>query len=190
MKRLSQPSVNPIIDSPPFCIQEKVRLSETWSALSAVAVGVAVLASWQWLAPGPSRGVPSLTLLLIVSVSSGGCYIAVRFVSYWTARIVVTQTHAPVGRVHPAASGELPRTAFFIVLLAPGIVCALCYTLVANAAAAFGPEFRLAVAVIAGVAVRDVRAAYHVMMLPSSLWFKEKRDGLEALQLLDKKQRT
>lgn len=187
MQRFAKPTTNPLIDSPPFCLEEKIRLSGMWYGLCAVAVGLAILVVWQWLAPWPSRVVPPLTTLLIVSVGSGACYALVRFALHWGARIVVTQNYAPVGRVHPAATGELPRTAFLVVLLAPGLVCALGYTLAAKMFAAFGPEFRLAVAVIGGVAIRDLRAAYCVMRLSSSLWFKERRGGLDVLRLLERK---
>jgi hypothetical protein len=185
MPRSTNPANNPLIDSPPFRLEEEIRLSETRSGFWAVVAGLLVLVALQVLTPRHAGRLPSLTMLLTISLAAGASYVLVRYVSYWIARIVVTQMYAPIGRVHPAASGELPRTAFLCVLLAPGIVAALACTIAAKAGAAFGPEFRLAVAVVIGVALRDLRAAYRVLLVPASRWIKEKRNGLEVLQPVD-----
>lgn len=185
MQRSAQPTTNSIIDAPPFCLEQEIRFSEVWSGFWALAAGLGVLAALQLLKPWPAGPLPSLALLLTVSIGCGACYLGVRFVSYWTARIVVMSSYPPVGRVHPAASGELPRTAFLCMLLAPGIVCALGCAVAAKVAAAFGPEYCLAIAVVTGVTLRDLRAAYRVLLLPGSRWIRERRSGLEVLRLVD-----
>lgn len=185
MPRYTTPVTNPLIDSPPFHLEEELRLSDAWSGLWAAVAGLLVLTAFQVIKPQPEGGIPALATLLTISFAAGVSYVLVRYVSYWVARIVATQIYAPIGRVHPAASGELPRTAFLCVLLAPGIVAALACAVAINSGAAFGPEWRLVVAVVIGVATRDLRAAYLVLLVPAERWIKEKRDTLEVLRLLD-----
>ncbi len=152
------------------------------SALWVGLVGLAVLCLFPWLFANASRKVPSPAVLLGWSFGAAAFYVAVRFVAYWCAWAAVIRRYPLVRGVHPAARGQLPRYAFLAVVLAPLWLCGAVLLFLSKGGTAFSPETWLALAVVAGISVRDLRIAMHLIFLAPDRWIKETRGGLTTLR--------
>jgi hypothetical protein len=173
------------LDPPPFFLETEIRLVFPGLGLYTTGVGLLVLTAFRSTFPGHYQPLPSLTILLVTSVVSVGFYYGVRLLSYWCVWAWVIRKHPPVGRIHPAARGELPRNAFLFVLLCPCSafipLCAFLYI----QTGAFRPELWLAVAVAAAISIKDLRAVWHLSSIDPSRWVKETSSGMDVLKLID-----
>lgn len=170
------------LDPPPFYLEREIRLPSSGLGISSVLPGLIILLGVRALLPGNITEIPSLFLLMVISLVVGSSYFAARFLAYWAVWLRVTRRHVPVNGIHPAARGELPRNGFLLVLLAPVCTVMPITWAALRGEAGFGPELWLAVAVMASISLRDLRAACRVLSIKSSYWIKETRFGLDVLK--------
>jgi hypothetical protein len=111
-----------------------------------------------------------------------GLYVGIRFITYWAVWTHVVRTYPLVGRTHPAARGELPKRAFLFVLVIPVTASlSLCAALL-HITSGLAQVLVLPIAVIAGIALRDMRALGYVLFLECSYWVRDTPAGLEVLR--------
>ncbi|MEJ2717216.1 MAG: hypothetical protein P8182_08770 [Deltaproteobacteria bacterium] len=115
-------------------------------------------------------------------MTSAGLYLGIRFITYWVVWSRVVRTYPLVGRTHPAARGELPKRSFLFVLVIPLAACMAIGAVVFHVSSVSRPVLFLAVAVVAGMALRDFRALGHVLFLECSYWIRDTPAGLEVLK--------
>jgi hypothetical protein len=180
--RLTQGVSSTPLDPPPFTLEKHVSLPVTRSALWAVVLGSLLLVGSRFLFVGTSRSIPPLIWLIVASVTSAGLYLGIRFITYWVVWSRVVRTYPLVGRTHPAARGELPKRSFLFVLVIPFAACMAIGAVVFHVSSASRPVLVLAVAVVAGMALRDLRALGHVLFLECSCWIRDTPAGLEVLK--------
>jgi len=173
------------IDPPPFFLEREILFDRSRAWISTLGVGLLFLAPFLLLFDRPGGAFPSLGRLVVASFAAGTFYLGVRFLSYKGLWWAVGRAHEPVRGIHPAARGELPRNAYLIVLLAPLMAFVPGCWLIFRSNRGLGPELWLAIAVIAGSALTDLRAARHVLSMESSCWIKETPRGLDVLRPVD-----
>jgi hypothetical protein len=119
---------------------------------------------------------------MIASVTAASLYLGVRFITYWVVWSRVVRRYPLVGRTHPAARGELPKRSFLFVLVIPITACIALGAVLLYVGSGFTPALVLSMAVVAGIALRDVRAFRHVLFLECSYWIRDTPAGLEVLK--------
>jgi hypothetical protein len=170
------------LDPPPFILKKYVSLPVTRSALWAVGLSLVILLGYRLLFAGTGRHVPSLLWLMMASVAGAGLYLGIRFITYWVVWTHVVRTYPLVGRTHPAARGELPKRSFLFVLVIPVTTSlSLCFALF-HITSGLAQVLVLPIAVIAGIALRDIRALGHVLFLEGSYWIRDTPAGMEVLK--------
>lgn len=182
VKPAGSATVNPGVAPPPFFLAGEIRLSLSFAAAFSIVLGAGVLGIFLLLFPPLDHMIPSLLSLMVVSVGSGCLYLVVRFAAYWTAWFRVSRKYPLVGTVHPAARGELPRDHFLFVLSAPTALLIPTWGVLAGKGWGATPELWLSIAVVGGIALRDLRAAWRLLFLDPACWVKETRLGLEILK--------
>lgn len=170
------------LDPPPFFLAREIRLSHSFAGLAPVLVGLLILSVYGLVFYNPCQSVQPFWRLVGVSVAAGSLYLIARFFSYWAAWLWVTRLHSVVGGIHPTARGELPRNAFLAVFILPGTVLLVACLLGTLIAQGFGPELWLAVAVVAGNVLGDLRGAWHLAFVQSTCWVKQTQAGLDVLR--------
>lgn len=180
--RLTQGVSSIPLDPPPFILERHVSLPVTRSAMWAVVLSSLLLVGFRVLFAHTGRSIPPLLWLMAASITAAGLYLGVRFITYWAVWSRVVRTYPLVGRTHPAARGELPKRSFVFVLVIPIATCIALGVVLIYLGSGFSPELVLAMAVVAGVALRDVRALGHVLFLECSYWIRDTPAGLEVLK--------
>ena len=175
------------LDPPPFLLEKEIRLSDSFVGLGPVMAGVLILGAYVLLFHNPRQSILPFWHLMGVSAAAGGLYLVGGLFSYWAAWLWVTTRHSVVGGIHPAARGELPRNVFLAVLLVPGAAVLTACLLASRAEQGFAPELWLAVAVVAGNVLRDLRAAWHLVSEQPACWVKRTRRGLDVLRPVDRR---
>jgi len=174
------------LDPPPFFLEKEIRLSASLPGLSPVLAGVLILVAYSLLMPHLQQSVLPFWRLLGVSVAAGGGYLVCGLFSYWAGWLWITKRHPVVGGIHPAARGELPRNVFLVSLLVPGAAVLTACLLAAKMGMGFGTELWLAVAVVAGNVLGDLRAAWHLASVKPACWVKRTPLGLDVLRPVDR----
>lgn len=170
------------LDPPPFILEKYVSLPVTRSALWAIGLSSVILLGYRLLFAETGGPIPSLLWLMSASISGAGLYLGIRFITYWAAWTHVVRTYPLVGRTHPAARGELPKRSFLFVLVVPvATSLSLCAALF-HITSGLAQVLVLPIAVIAGIALRDMRALGHVLFLDGSYWIRDTPAGLEVLR--------
>lgn len=173
------------IDPPPFYLHAEVRRGRSLWRLPALATGFALPAAYAVLI-GASRPIPSLALLMAVSLVSASFYLGVRFFAYWAAWLRAMTAYQAVGGIHPAARGELPRNYYVFVLLAPVGAFAAAALVPALWGTGFGAEITLAAAVVVGISIRDAQSALSLLAYDSKCWIKETDSGFDVLKPIER----
>jgi hypothetical protein len=169
------------LDPPPFFLEGEIRLSGLRLNILCSAVGLGALLALRFLLPDPVNPLPSLTILIVSSVGAATFYFGVRFVTYWAVWRKISGTYRQSGGRYLGANGELPKNAFLLVFMAPLTAFAVLCLILAGGHGGFAPDWWVAVAVVAGLAFRDLKAAWQVLLLEPSLWLKETSRGLDVL---------
>ncbi|MFH1117732.1 MAG: hypothetical protein V1792_27750 [Pseudomonadota bacterium] len=173
------------LDPPPFFLEREIRLPWKGLGVYSTCVGLAVLCGFRLFFPGIHTPLPSLISLIVVSAGSAGFYHGVRLLAYWLVWAWVLRRYPLSGGIHPAARGELPCSAFLLVLLSPCLgfvpLCAAMY----GSLGGFRPELWLCAAVGAALSVKDLRAVRHLLFIDRSRWLKETVSGMDVLKLVD-----
>ena len=170
------------LDPPPFFLEGEIRLSGSYMNASCVAMGVIVLLAFQLFLPDPVRPLPSLSLLMMTSVGAALFYFGIRFVAYWAIWRKISGNYRQKGGRCLGANGELPKNAFMVVFMSPLAAFGVLYLILADPSGALGPGWWVAIAVVTGIAFRDLRAAWHVLFLDQARWLKETSRGLDILR--------
>ncbi len=170
------------LDPPPFFLEGEIRLSGSRMNITCAAVGLTVLlALWIFL-PDPAKPLPSLTVLVMSSVGAAAYYFSVRFVAYWATWRRISGTYRQTGGRYLGANGELPKNAFLFVFMAPLAAFTVLCLISVGPRGWLGPCWWVAIAVVAGLAVRDLKAAWQVRFLDPTRWLKETSRGLDVLK--------
>jgi hypothetical protein len=170
------------LDPPPFLLEGEIRLSGTYMDISCAAMGVIVLLALRLFLPDPLGPLPSLSLLMMTSVGAAVFYFSIRFVTYWAIWRKISGNYRQEGGRYLGANGELPKNAFLMVFLAPSTAFVVLYLILADPGGILGPGWWVAIAVVAGIAFRDLTAAWHVLFLDQARWLKESSRGLDILK--------
>jgi hypothetical protein len=170
------------LDAPAFFLEGEIRLSGSYMNVSCAAMGLIVLLAFRLFLPYPVRPLPSLSLLMMTSVGAAVFYFGIRFVTYWAIWRKISGNYRQKGGRYLGANGELPKNAFMMVFLAPSAAFGVLYLTVADAGGVLGPGWWVAIAVVAGIAFRDLKAAWHVLFLDQARWLKETSRGLDILK--------
>lgn len=170
----------------PFLLEKQIPQDELWGWVVSTLIGLVVLTVFWLLIPREPVRIPALERLVIVSVGAGGFYLGIRFLAYWATWVTQARRRKPTAGLQPGAHGELPRNAFILVLSAPGISSALMLGAIALWGLGSAPEFGLAVSVVAGISVPDLRAIHHLLPINSEYWIKQTSGGLDVLKLIDR----
>jgi hypothetical protein len=170
------------LDPPPFFLEGEIRLSGSRMNISCAAIGLTVLLILRFLLPDPANPLPSLSILAMSSLGAAAFYFGVRFVAYWATWRRISGTYRQTGGRYLGANGELPKNAFLVVFMAPlAAFTVLCLILVGTRGG-LGPGWLVAIAVVAGLAFRDLKAAWQVLLLDPARWLKETSRGLDVLK--------
>jgi hypothetical protein len=178
------------LDPPPFFLEKEVRLRFAGGGALGLLVGTMVVVVSRIVSLDPAGSTPSLAPLMAVSFAVGFFYLGTRFLAYSLTWLTVTRKYPLIGRIHPAARGELPRKPFLLVLLVPGATVVPVCVALAAAVPALVPVLWLAIAVAARLAAPDLQAAWKVLGADPSCWIKETKIGLDVLNPLNAPQRT
>ena len=170
------------LDPPPFSLEGEIRLSGSYMNVSCAAMGLIVLLAFRLFLPDPVRPLPSLSLLMMTSVGAAVFYFGIRFVTYWAIWRKVSGNFRQKGARYLGANGELPKNAFLMVFLAPSAAFGVLYLILADPGGVSGPGWWVAISVVAGIAFRDLKAAWHVLFLDQARWLKETSRGLDILK--------
>jgi hypothetical protein len=170
------------LDPPPFFLEGEIRLSGSGMNISCTVVGLTVLLTLRFILPDPARPLPSLSILLISSIGAAVYYFGVRFMTYWAVWHRISGTYRQAGGRYLGANGELPKNAFLIVFATPLIAFAALCLILASGNGEFAPDWWVAIAVVAGVSFRDLKAGWRVLLLDQALWLKETSRGLDVLK--------
>ena len=170
------------LDPPPFFLEGEIRLSGSYMNVSCVAMGLIVLLAFRLFLPDPVRPLPSLSLLMMTSVGAAVFYFGIRFVTYWAIWRKISGNYRQKGGRYLGANGELPKNAFLMVFLAPSAAFGVLYLILADPSGVLGPGWWVAISVVAGIAFRDLKAAWHVLFLDQARWLKETSRGLDILK--------
>ncbi len=170
------------LDPPPFLLEGEIRLSGTYMDISCAAMGVIVLLALRLFLPDPLGPLPSLSLLMMTSAGAAVFYFGIRFVTYWAIWRKISGNYRQKGGRYLGANGELPKNAFLMVFLAPSAAFGVLYLILADPGGVLRPGWWVAIAVVAGIAFRDLKAAWHVLFLDRARWLKETSRGLDILK--------
>jgi hypothetical protein len=170
------------LDPPPFFFEGEIRLSGSYMNLSCAALGFIVLLAFRLFLPDPVRPLPSLSLLLMTSIGAAVFYFGIRFVTYWAIWRKISGNYRQKGGRYLGANGELPKNAFLAVFMAPLAAFGVLYLILADPGGVLGPGWWVAIAVVAGIAFRDLKAAWKVLFLDQARWLKETPRGLDILK--------
>jgi hypothetical protein len=170
------------LDPPPFFLEKEIRLPTRLMGVYAVVTGVLVLVVLRFIIPVHANSLPSLTRLFVSAIGTTGFYCGFRFLTYWAVWAYVIRKYPSSGGIHPAARGELPRNCFLLVFFAPGVVFIPLCAILARLELGFSPTLWLAVAVVAGISLRDVHAGWTILSCDTSAWVKETSTGLDILR--------
>lgn len=170
------------LDPPPFLLEGEIRLSGTYMDISCAAMGVIVLLALRLFLPDPLGPLPSLSLLMMTSAGAAVFYFGIRFVTYWAIWRKISGNYRQKGGRYLGANGELPKNAFLMVFLAPSAAFGVLYLILADPGGVLRPGWWVAIAVVAGIAFRDLKAAWHVLFLDQARWLKETSRGLDILK--------
>jgi hypothetical protein len=180
--RLAQDVSSTPLDPPPFTLEKHISLPVTSSAIWALGLSCLLLIAYRLLFAETGRPIPSLLWLMVASIVGAGSYLGIRFITYWMVWTQVVRTYPLVGRTHPAARGELPKRSFLFVLIIPiAASLSMCAAIYHVSSSSF-QVLVLQIAVIAGIALRDMRALRHVLFLENSYWIRDVPAGLEVLR--------
>ncbi len=169
------------LDPPPFFLEGEIRLSGPSINISCAATGLICLLAFRIFLPSPARPLPSLSLLIMSSVGAGFFYFGMRFVTYWAIWRRISGNYRQKGGRYLGANGELPKNAFLLVFITPLASFAALYFILAGFGGEMGPGWWVAIAVVIGIAFRDMKAAWHVLFLDPARWLKETTRGLDIL---------
>ncbi|MGB6066555.1 MAG: hypothetical protein WBG50_17260 [Desulfomonilaceae bacterium] len=170
-------------DLPPFSLEGEIRLNGWRLGVSSAGTALAVLLALRLFLPLPVRPLPSLTLFMLTSVGTAVFYFGVRLVTYWVVWHRISGNYPQKGGRYLGANGELPRNAFLPVFVVPiASFLSLCLVLI-DGSGPLGPGWWVAIAVVAGLAFRDLKAIRHALFLDPTLWLKETPRGLNVLKL-------
>ncbi len=150
--------------------------------ISCAAIGLIVLLGFRLFLPDPDRPLASLSLLMMSSVGAAVLYLSIRLVAYWAIWRKVSGNYRQKGGRYLGANGELPKNAFLLVFMVPLAAFASLYLILAGRGDGLGPGWWVAIAVVAGIAFRDLKAAWHVLFLDQARWLKETPRGLDVLK--------
>jgi hypothetical protein len=170
------------LDPPPFFLEGEIRLSGTYLNVSCAAVGLIVLLAFRLSLPDPVGSLPSLSLLMMTSVGAAVFYFGIRFATYWTIWRKISGNYRQKGGRYLGANGEMPKNAFLAVLIVPSAAFGVLYLILADPSGMPGPGWWVAIAVVAGIAFRDLKAAWQVLFLDRARWLKETSRGLDILK--------
>ncbi len=170
------------LDPPPFFLEGEIRLSGPYINISCAAFGLTCLLAFRMFLPSPSRPLPSLSLLMMSSVGAGVFYFGIRFATYWAIWRTISGNYRQKGGRYLGANGELPKNAFLLVFITPLAAFAALCLILAGSGGELAPGWWVAIAVVAGIASRDLKAAGHVLFLDSARWLKETTRGLDVLK--------
>lgn len=173
---------------PPFYLETEIRHGSTWGSLLSLAVGLGVLLSYLALLWPSDVAYLSLGRFMLFAFSAGCWYLTVRFVSYWGSWGFAAQKYQVIGTVHPASRGELPRNWFILVRVAPSIALTLLLVLMYLVGIVCGPEVWLAIAVVSGTVLRDLKAVWRLMRVNAESWILQTKSGLDVLRPIDPSQ--
>jgi hypothetical protein len=170
------------LDPPPFVLEGEIRLSGSYMNVSCAAMGLIVLLAFRLFLADPVITLPSLSLLMMTSVGAAIFYFGIRFVTYWAIWRKISGNYRQKGGIYLGANGELPKNAFLMVFMAPLATFGLLFLILADPSGVLGPGWWVAIAVVAGIALRDLKAAWHVLFLDQARWLKETSRGLDILK--------
>lgn len=109
-------------------------------------------------------------------------YMFVRRVTYRAIWLWVSRSYPLVGRIHPAARGELPIGKYLVVLIFPWIASIATFGAVIITGLAKWPEIGLFAMLFLIVALEDVWALFHCLRADRNSWIMETNSGLETLR--------
>ncbi len=170
------------LDPPPFFLEGEIRLSGWGMNISCAAVGLTALLTLGFLLPESAKPLPTLSILILSSIGSAVYYFGVRFMTYWAVWRRISGTYRQSGGRYLGANGELPKNAFLAVFAAPLTTFMILCLIFAGGGGGFAPDWWVAIAVAAGLAVRDLKATWQVLLLDRALWLKETSRGLDILK--------
>jgi hypothetical protein len=170
------------LDPPPFFLEGEIRLSGSYMNVSCAAMGLIVLLAFRLFMPDPVRPLPSLSLLVMTSAGAAVFYFGIRFVTYWAVWRKISGNYRQKGGRYLGANGELPKNAFLMVFMAPSAAFGVLYLILADSSGVLGAGWWVAIAVVAGIAFRDLQGAWHVLFLDHARWLKETPRGLDILK--------
>ncbi len=170
------------LDPPPFFLEGEIRLSGSYMNVSCAATGLILLLAFRLFLPDPVRPLPSLSLLIMTAVGAAVFYFGIRFVTYWAIWRKISGNYRQKGGRYLGANGELPKNAFLMVFMAPLAAFGVLYLILADASGVLGTGWWVAISVVAGIAFRDLKAAWHVLFLDQARWLKETSRGLDILK--------
>jgi len=170
------------LDPPSFFLEGEIRLSGPRMYISCTAIGVTVLLTLRFFLPDPANPLPSLSILVMSSLGAAAYYFSVRFVAYWATWRRISGTYHQTGGRYLGANGELPKNAFLFVFIAPLAAFAVLCLILVGPRGGLGPGWWVAIGVVAGLAFRDLKAAWQVLLLDPARWLKETSRGLDVLK--------
>lgn len=170
------------LDPPPFYLEGEVRVGVQRGGVLGLAVGLVILLVFLALSTHASVAGASLSRLIIVSGAAAVFYLSVRLLLFWAVWFRAVRKHRGIVGVNPAARGELPRNGYLLVSILPLVAFVVACVVGSRWVADPGPAVWLAMAVIAGIALRDLTAAWHVMFVAPYCWVKETGSSLDILR--------
>lgn len=170
------------LDPPPFYLMGVVRIGVPRGGVFGFAVGLAILLLFVVLNTNASEVGGSLGRLTIASAAAAIFYLGARKLIFWVVWLAALRKNQASGAVNPAARGELPRNGYLLVSVLPLVAFVIACVAGSRWVADPGPGMWLAVAVIAGIALRDLTAAWRMMFVPRYCWIKEKGSSLDILR--------
>ena len=173
------------LEPPQFLLEKEIRQEGFWGWAAPTMTTLLLLAVFWLLIPVRPMYVPSLWVLLAVSVGAGGLYHGVRFLCYWAIWTCEAGKRKPTATIQPGAQGELPKTGFILIVSIPTVAAVLVFIILSFWGLARAPEYWLAIAVVAGIAFQDIRTLRHLLPLGPGYWIKETSRGLHILKLVE-----
>jgi hypothetical protein len=170
------------LDPPPFYLEGVVWVGVPRGGAFGFAVGLAILLLVVVLNTTPSGAGGSLGRLMVASIAAAAFYLGARKLIFWVVWLAALRKNQASGAVNPAARGELPRNGYLLVSILPLVAFVIACVAGSRWVTDPGPGMWLAVAVIAGIALRDITAAWRVMFVPPYCWIKEKGSSLDILR--------
>lgn len=179
------PTGSRALDPPPFILEKEIRQDGLWGWAAPTLTTLLLLSVFWLLIPVQPMYIPSLWVLLVVSVGAGGLYLGVRFLCYWAIWTREAGKRKPTATIQPGAQGELPKTGFIFIISIPAAASVLVFGILSFWGLARSPEYWLAIAVVAGIAFQDIRTLRHLLPLGPGYWIKETSRGLNILKLVE-----